>query len=160
MEEDDEVDALVTDEAAEVLSEDDVREASLLNDTLQQLRSVIAAGWPTSARNCSPEVKPYFPVRHELHVRPDAVVLRGADRVAVPAVLTDRYLQLGHRAHDGIVRTKQLLRSLCLWPGIDRAVTDLVKACDLCQQSDKVLPQKVHPAPLQPSRFPPGRSRS
>ena len=153
-EEDDEVVALVTDEAAEVLSEDDVREASLLDDTLQQLRSVIAMGWPTSAKECSPDVRPYFPVRHELHVRPDAVVLRGADRVVVPAALTDRYLQLGHRAHDGIVRTKQLLRSLCWWPGIDRAVTDLVKACDLCQQSDRVLSQKVHPAPLQPVPLP------
>ena len=153
-EEDDEVVALVTDEAAEVLSEDDVREASLLDETLQQLRSVIATGWPASARSCAPDVRPYFPVRHELHVRRDAVVLRGADRVVVPAALTDRYLQLGHRAHDGIVRTKQLLRSLCWWPGFDRAVEDLVRACDLCQQSDKVLSQKVRPAPLQPVPLP------
>ena len=153
-EEDDEVIALVTDEAAEVLSEDDVREASLLDETLQQLRSVIDTGWPASARSCSPEVRPYFPVRHELHVRRDSVILRGADRVVVPAALIDRYLQLGHRAHDGIVRTKQLLRSLCWWPGMDRAVADLVKACDLCQQSDKVLSQKVRPAPLQPVPLP------
>ncbi|KAF0307730.1 uncharacterized protein FJT64_020994 [Amphibalanus amphitrite] len=153
-EEDDEVIALVTDDAADVISEDDVREASLLDDTLERLRSVIAAGWPDSARNCPPDLRPFFHVRHELHVRRDAVVIRGADRVVVPAALTDRYLQLAHRAHDGIVRMKQLLRSLCWWPGVDRAVTEVVKACDLCQQSDKVLSQKVRPAPLQPVPLP------
>ena len=153
-EEDDDVVALVTDEATGVLSEDDVREASLLDDTLQQLRSVIASGWPASARSCPPDVRPFFPVRHELHVRRDSVVLRGTDRVVVPAALTERYLQLAHRAHDGIVRTKQLLRSLCWWPGFDRAVTDLVKTCDQCQRSDKVLSQKARPAPLQPVSFP------
>ncbi|KAF0296549.1 hypothetical protein FJT64_006004 [Amphibalanus amphitrite] len=79
-EEDDEVIALMTDDAADVISEDDVREASLLDDTLERLRSVIAAGWPDSARNCPPDVRPFFHVRHELHVRRDAVVIRGADR--------------------------------------------------------------------------------
>ena len=49
-----EVVAQVTDAATEVLSEEVVREASLVDDMLQQLRSVIASGWPASEQSCPP----------------------------------------------------------------------------------------------------------
>ncbi|KAF0303206.1 uncharacterized protein FJT64_024780 [Amphibalanus amphitrite] len=149
--------ALVYAEAAAgeaVLTEEKVRMESKTDPVLQQLRDVIARGWPDSAKRCTPEVKPYFAVRHELQVRTDDVILRGPDRVIVPSALRAEYLSAAHRAHDGVVRTKQLLRSLSWWPGMDRDVAALVGACDRCQASDKVLSQAVRKTPLQPVPYP------
>ena len=87
----------------------------------------------------SPDTKPFFQIRHELPVRADDVILRGSDRAVVPSVLKPDYLSLAHRAHDGVVRTKQLLRSLAWWPGMDKDVEATVLACNHCQASDKVL---------------------
>ncbi|XP_043212449.1 uncharacterized protein K02A2.6-like [Amphibalanus amphitrite] len=149
--------ALVYAEAAAgeaVLTEEKVRMESKTDPVLQQLRDVIARGWPDSAKRCTPEVKPYFAVRHELQVRTDDVILRGPDRVIVPSALRAEYLSAAHRAHDGVVRTKQLLRSLSWWPGMDKDVAALVGACDRCQASDKVLSQAVRKTPLQPVPYP------
>ncbi|KAF0311191.1 Disks large 1 [Amphibalanus amphitrite] len=151
--------ALVYAEAAAgeaVLTEEKVRMESKTDPVLQQLRDVIARGWPDSAKRCTPEVKPCFAVRHELQVRTDDVILRGPDRVIVPSALRAEYLSAAHRAHDvdGVVRTKQLLRSLSWWPGMDRDVAALVGACDRCQASDKVLSQAVRKTPLQPVPYP------
>ena len=86
-----------------------------------------------------PDIKPFFQIRHELQVRADDVILRGSDRAVVPSVMKPDYLSLAHRAHDGVVRTKQLLPSLVWWPGMDKDVEATVLACNHCQASDKVL---------------------
>ena len=149
-----EVFALVKEEPTSALTEEKVRQASQEDPVLQQLRDIISRGWPASAKSCPPDVKPFFTIRHELQVRGDSVVLRGPDRVVVPSSLRHDYVSIAHRAHDGIVRTKQLIRSLAWWPGVDRDVTAAVLACDHCQASDKVLNQAVIKAPLQPVPYP------
>ncbi|KAF0289752.1 hypothetical protein FJT64_012003 [Amphibalanus amphitrite] len=74
-----EVIALLTDEES-VLTEQDVRTASAADPELQQLRHQIKRGWPSSAKACPVEVQPYFKMRHELWVRNDDVILRGAQQ--------------------------------------------------------------------------------
>ncbi|KAF0292106.1 uncharacterized protein FJT64_009868 [Amphibalanus amphitrite] len=81
-----EVIALLTDEES-VLTEQDVRTASAADPELQQLRHQIKRGWPSSAKACPVEVQPYFKMRHELWVRNDDVILRGAQQ---PVDLPDR----------------------------------------------------------------------
>ncbi|KAF0287837.1 uncharacterized protein FJT64_013763 [Amphibalanus amphitrite] len=121
---------------------------------MEQLRSVIRTGWPAAARQCTPETRDYFAVRNELQVRQDGVVLRGPDRAVVPAALRSKYLQLAHRAHDGVVRTKQLLRDLAWWPGMSKDAAALVADCPSCHAKDAVLTQQARPAPLQPVELP------
>ncbi|KAF0303201.1 uncharacterized protein FJT64_024775 [Amphibalanus amphitrite] len=148
-----EVIALLTDEES-VLTEQDVRTASAADPELQQLRHQIKRGWPSSAKACPVEVQPYFKMRHELWVRNDDVILRGAQQVVVPVQLRRRYLELAHSAHDGIVRMKQALRNLAWWPGINREVEELCRSCERCQHSDAVLSQRARPAPMQPVDLP------
>ena len=93
-------------------------------------------------------------MRHELLVRSDAVVLREPDRVAVPSALMPDYLTAARRAHDGIVRTKQLLRSLAWRPGIDRDVAAVIRSCDSCKASEKVLIQVPRKTSMQSVPFP------
>lgn len=131
-----------------------MRQESQADPVFRQLRDTVTTGWPDSAKRCSPELRPYFAVRHELQVREDGVVMRGADRVVVPSSLRAQYVDQAHLAHDGIVRTKQLLRSLAWWPGLDRDVAGAISACQHCQASDKVLSQATRMAPLQPVPLP------
>ncbi|XP_043237499.1 uncharacterized protein K02A2.6-like [Amphibalanus amphitrite] len=150
----DDIIALVTDDATDALPESEIRAASEADPALSEVREAIRTGWPASARECSPTLRPFFDVRHELQLRDDNIILRGPDRVVVPLALIDKYLQVAHRSHEGIVRTKQLLRSLAWWPGMMRATTDLIRDCSTCQAKDAVLSQGARPAPLQPVPLP------
>ncbi|KAF0314254.1 Methionine-R-sulfoxide reductase B1-A [Amphibalanus amphitrite] len=92
----DDVVALVTDAAADVLTEEDIRAASAADPVMEKLRSTIRFGWPDTARKCAPDLRDYFAVRHELQCREDGIVMRGPERVVVPETLRSRYLELAH----------------------------------------------------------------
>ena len=51
----------------------------------------------------------------------------------IPSSLRQTTLQLAHEGHQGIVRTKQLMREKVWWPGIDREVESLIRSCISCQ---------------------------
>ena len=150
----DDVVALVTDGAADVLTEEDIQAASVADPVMEKLRTAIDTGWPDTARKCEPDIRSYFAVRHELQCREDGVVMRGSDRVVVPEALRSKYLELGHAGHQGVVRTKQLLRDLAWWPSMAKAVAALVEDCHVCSSKDSVLARQARPAPLQPVPLP------
>ena len=55
------------------------------------------------------EFKPFSVIRDELSVY-EGVILRG-NRILVPLSLRKKVLKLSHETHQGIVKTKQFLRS-------------------------------------------------
>ncbi|CAC5421578.1 unnamed protein product [Mytilus coruscus] len=59
-------------------------------------------------------------------------ILMHDNRIVIPHKLTDRVITLAHEGHQGIVRTKQLLREKVYFPGIDKRVEDTCKACIPC----------------------------
>ena len=77
------------------------------------------------------------------------LLLRGT-RIVMPKSLHPQTLSLAHENHQGIVRTKQLLRQKVWWPSIDTEAENLIKACLPCQST---MPQPV-PEPLHPSTMP------
>ena len=90
-----------------------VLDASHSDTTLQQVRENIQCGrW----KHCD-ATAPFFKVRHELSIKND-IVVRGS-RIVMPTALRQQTLQLSHEGHQGIVKTKQLLRTKVWWPGID-----------------------------------------
>ena len=80
------------------------------------------------------------------------VVLRGAARVAVPAGLRSRVLGLAHEVHQGVMKTKQGIRELYWWPGLDSEVEELVRTCQNCSTADKTATPRR--ALMQPVPFP------
>lgn len=82
------------------------------------------------------------------------LLLRG-ERVVIPASLTSKLIALAHESHPGVVRTKQRLRELCWWTGMDNQVENAVKNCDISQMADKSA--KLSTPPLQAVDFPDGR---
>ena len=71
------------------------------------------------------------------------MVLRG-NRIVVPCKLRVRAVELAHVGHQGIVKTKRLIREKVWFPGIDRMVKEKVDNCLACQA---VTPSKLPTGP-------------
>jgi hypothetical protein len=131
----------------DALSLEDIQNATKSDETLQGLVQILVKGkWPTTI----PEgLKPFYRLRDELSLY-ESCVLRG-NRVVIPSALQKRVLSLAHETHQGIVRTKQMLRLKFYWPGLDRAVESLVSNCNACVLNQPLLDdQPLHPTALPP----------
>ena len=147
--------ALVSDDFAAVTVEE-LTAACKSCPVLQQVKAYIRTGWPHTAKGLDPALIPYFRVQTELSEHEDFVI-RGTHRVAVPRDVQRKLIQIANDTHKGIVRTKQRLRELYWWPGMDVAVEIAIKSCGTCAQHDKTA--VVRAAPLT-SVFPLQRGKN
>ena len=106
----------------------DLREATLSDLELQNLMLILVSQkW----NGVEPEMLAYKNVKEELTIA-DGLILRGS-RIVVPQCLRERAVKLAHAGHQGIVKTKSLLRESLWFPGIDRLVEREVSNCVPCQ---------------------------
>ncbi len=71
------------------------------------------------------------------------------NRIVIPEVLREHVVELGHEGYQGIVRTKNRLRSKVWWPEIDKMVERKVKKCYPCQVIGKnAPPEELESTPL------------
>ena len=94
------------------------------------------------------ELSAYLHVFQELSVV-DGLVLRGT-KLIVPASLWRTAVMLSHEGHQGILRTKQLLRSTMWFPGMDKLVEKETAQCMPCQVTVSTHQQE----PLNPTQLP------
>ena len=120
------------------MSNEEVIEATKHDDELQALICLI--------RNELSEVKSretleraksnYSRVFQELCVNDEGVVLRG-HRIVLPQSLRVRALKIAHEGHQGVSKTKALLRTKIWFPGVDQLVEELMADCLQCELNDK-----------------------
>ncbi|KAK3754982.1 hypothetical protein QZH41_004427 [Actinostola sp. cb2023] len=128
----------------------EIQDATAKDHTLQNLAKVIATQrWYEAGR----DVCEYQQVKQELTVA-NGVILRGT-RIIVPETLRQRMIMLAHSGHQGIVKTKRLLRDSVWFPGIDGMVEEMIKQCLPCQaanhnSSPACEPLKMSPLPQGP----------
>ena len=135
---------------ADAVSRAELVEAAAADPILSQLSEQIPQRWPRRLTEVPEDLKPFYRFREEL-ILLDGLVMRGG-RIVVPSNLQGRLVELAHEGHQGIVRTKQRLRALYWWSGMDAMVESAVKSCDLCMSTDKSV--KTRKAPLCPVPFP------
>ena len=135
---------IVSNAVPKAMTLDQIIRASLADTALQQVINCIASGdWSTTA-----DLQPYSQVSDELSVQ-NGLLLRGT-RIVMPGELRKTTLELAHQGHQGIVKTKQLLRQKVWWPGIDKDVETLIKHCLPCQAQGATS----NPAPLNMTSMP------
>jgi len=118
--------ALVGRSTIPALRSDEIDVASKNDPELVELRQCIQTGnWA----NCS--CKKYLPVRQEL-CNYGNLLLRGTG-IIIPKELRKRVLELAHKGHQGIVKTKSMLRVKVWWPGMDKEGERLCRTCHGCQ---------------------------
>ncbi|UYV79912.1 hypothetical protein LAZ67_18001028, partial [Cordylochernes scorpioides] len=77
-------------------------------------------------------------LRKDLSVQED-LILNEKGKILVPVSLRNKLLSFVHKAHQGMVRTKQRLRESYWWPEMDKDMEDLVTNCWVCKNHDKRL---------------------
>jgi hypothetical protein len=112
------------------------------DEKLAVVRDCIASGhW----ENGPAEFKP---VRNGLCVV-GQIVLRGW-RLVIPESLRKQTVDLAHEGHQGLVKTKERLRSKVWWPGMDRDADKKCRTCHGCQ----LVGRPENPEPLKRYELP------
>jgi hypothetical protein len=91
----------------------------------------------------------YKRVYDELSTTKDGILMRG-QRLIVPASLREKIVALSHVGHQGIVKSKALVRAHVWFPGLDKLVEKRVQQCRSCQ----AIGHKPQFEPMQPSNMP------
>ena len=126
------------------LTLEQIANATEADPILQQVQCCLSdCEWPDT-----PELRPYRRVKDELCVS-NGIILRGS-RIVMPSTLWQATLLNAHEGHQGIVRTKQMVREKVWWPGIAHQVETMVKACLPCQS----VAGKSTAEPLRPTVMP------
>ena len=77
-----------------------IKDETIQDTGLQQLKEVVQKGWPDEKHKCPPHTLPYWNFRDELSVH-DNILFRG-ERVIVPTKLRHSMLKIIHGTHLGI----------------------------------------------------------
>ncbi|CAB4008235.1 Hypothetical predicted protein [Paramuricea clavata] len=64
-------------------------------------------------------------------------LLRGT-RIVIPQCLQRQVINLAHERHQGIIKTKKLLREKVWFPDIDKLVGECIANCIPCQASTQI----------------------
>jgi hypothetical protein len=91
-------------------------------------------------------------IKDELSITQDGLVLRG-NNIVIPRELQSRIIDIAHAGHQGIVRTKQLVRNHVWFSGIDEAVENAISKCVKCQSntnSQRLEPLNMSEMPKEP----------
>ena len=124
--------------APKSISIDQIGNETSKDITLQQLMESI------QTNNWSKHLQPFYTTRHQLS--PYNKVLLKDLQIVISKKLQHLFLQIAHLQHQGIQKTKNLLRQKVWWPTLNQDVEELIKHC----HSSKVsTPPKSHSQQLQ-----------
>ena len=122
----------------------EIREETDKDRVLKALRAAIRLNrWDADT------VKPFRPVKDELSIDSSNIILRGA-RIVIPESLHKKAVDLAHVSHQGLEKTKALLREKIWFPGIDVLVKETITKCVPCQAVGRSSP----PEPLHMTEMP------
>ncbi|KAK3092457.1 hypothetical protein FSP39_003031 [Pinctada imbricata] len=136
------------------ISLSDIAEASTNDANIQRaIRNLRSGKWHNKTEN--KQKHSFHKVRNELSIANHdgkEFLLRGS-RLVIPFSLQRKIVEIAHEGHQGIVKTKQLLREKVWFPGIDSAVENLCRSCVPCLATtpeNKIEPLKMSPLPDSP----------
>ena len=89
-------------------------------------------------------LQPYFAIRHQLSVY-NNILLKG-NQIIIPKNLQQLTLQIAHSQHQGIQKTKNLLRQKVWCPTLNHDFEEFIKHCHPYQVN---TPPKSHSQPLE-----------
>ena len=148
---------LATTSTPKALKIQDIEEATQSDATLKAVAEAIAKGnWHHVVKHRCVDVEEFRlleRVKDELTVSASGnLILRGT-RLVIPKSLHEHVVNLAHEGHQGLVKTKSLLREKVWFPNIDRLVEVKVKSCSACLVTTpecKREPLQMSPLPAAP----------
>ena len=116
----------------------EIEDATKADRVLQQAIEALHTGQWTPAIHQTPAAdKPALQalkrVQRELSTNSDGTLLLKGSQIILPVTLEQRVLTLAHEGHQGVVKSKQLLREKVWFLGINHKVELTIKNCIPCQ---------------------------
>ena len=130
---------------------DDIIEETTKDATLQNVIQAMGNNTWYRYKQCE-DMNIYQKLASELNVTADGVLLRG-HRIVIPTSMQKNIVQIAHEGHQGLVKTKSLLRAKVWFPRMDAMVEETVKNCFACsavQKDVRMQPLKMSPLPDRP----------
>ena len=97
-------------------------------------------------------VRSFAKVKDELTVSNDNSIILRDTRIVFPKALQRRALDIAHEGHQGMSKTKALVRTKVWFPGIDKSIETMIRECLPCQAT---TPEERR-EPLNMSELPEG----
>ena len=145
---------IITNAIPKAITLEEVEKATLEDTTLQRVMKLTRDGrWPNMQKSDDSSFRSFFNIRNELTIAPNEKVLMRCTRIVMPTILQDRAVNLAHEGHQGITKTKSLLREKVWFPGIDKMTEAAIKRCVPCRAAipqTTYEPLKMTPLPETP----------
>lgn len=143
---------IVTNAIPKAMTLQEVETATEKDPILQAVKTAVKTDqWYNPPENVSvADLSRYMQVKDELTVT-NTVILKN-NRIVIPAELQEKVINIAHEGHQGLVKTKSMLREKVWFPFMDRLVDQKVKACLPCQIATPVITRE----PLQMTTLPKG----
>ncbi|XP_064637161.1 uncharacterized protein K02A2.6-like [Lineus longissimus] len=136
---------LCTNAIPKAMTFDEVQACTNADPVLQKVKKSIETGnWPKR----DDTMRPFYLQRDQFAVHNGAMMT--CSRLVIPKTLQKRAVELAHVGHQGIVKTKSLLREKIWFPGIDALVEEEVRQCLPCQAASSRGAEKPEPLKMTP----------
>ena len=128
----------------------EIQEETIKDPTLTRVReSLISGTWD----NKDKDIQPFIKCANELTINKSQNIILKGTRIVIPKALQDTATKLAHVGHQGIEKTKSLLREKIWYPNIHAKVQEIVEKCVPCQavgQTSPPEPMEITPTPDTP----------
>lgn len=134
----------------------DLKKETEKDKNYQQIMNYIKTGWPKHIGQLPEALMPYFRVRNELFSEDGIIYLNedGNIRIVVPPALRVPVLNLIHKGHMGMDKSKSRASEAFFWPKILDHVELVVKRCITCSKfQPKNMKLPLHPHELPTRRW-------
>ena len=122
---------------------------AFINDPeMRALANLIITGWPKDIKEVPSPLHPYWQHRETLTIK-GSLVLWG-EVLMIPPAKRERVLHQLHQFHQGITKSQLLACGSFFWPGINKAIKEVVCQCEACTQ----FQSQNAAAPLTPTPTP------
>ena len=149
---------IATTSTPKALTVSEIEEVTIADATLQAVLKAIETGnWYEGAQQSGVDIAVFAAwqkVKDKLTAGVSSQVILCGTRIAVPSKLQECVVNLAHEGHQGVVKTKSLLREKVWFPGFDKMVEKKVQSCCACLVStpeSKREPLSMSPLPKAPS---------
>ena len=129
----------------------ELRDRAVKDPEYQELYSIILNGFPAHRHQLPETCKRFWGVKEHLSIDNGLIIY--SCHLLIPRAMRPQVLADFHKAHQGIVRTKQLARLTIYCPGTDNDIDNVITSCQLCQDhlpSNCKEPINLKPKPLHP----------
>ena len=130
---------------------DKIERATREDAELTTLKETIFNGWPDDRAKAPAVTLPYWSFRDQLSTY-NGILYKG-ERIIIPQSLRQELLQVLHKSHTGIVKTKQRAREMIYWPGLNKQIEEMSSKCEICLENrpqQQKEPMTIHPLPALP----------